>query len=84
MIRKYSIRKIIGYLLISPWIVLGQVDYISEIQTLIFDSTWMEPGMHEILWWGEDRSNQYVSSGIYILRIRQGSTTFSKKLVLIK
>ncbi len=41
-------------------------------------------GRHEAPWDGTNLDGQPVSSGIYFYRLQTGSTTFSKKLVVVK
>lgn len=51
-----------------------------------FGTREMEPGLHRIIWTGEDHSGYSLSSGIYILRFKQvaGNSSFQKQMKLLK
>lgn len=57
--------------------MLGQV-----VRTLIHEDR--PAGRHKILWNGLDDRGQRVGSGVYVYRLRAGSYTQSRKMVMIK
>jgi flagellar hook assembly protein FlgD len=44
----------------------------------------LQSGSHSIIWDGTDSLAQPVSSGIYFYRMRVGSYTASRKMILMK
>jgi flagellar hook assembly protein FlgD len=44
----------------------------------------MQAGSYRVVWEGSDRDGAKVSSGIYFYRIRAGSFTASKKMLMLK
>ncbi len=57
--------------------LLGQ-----EVAVLIDDI--LEVGRHEVIWDGRDNSGATVSTGIYFYRLRAGSFSLARKMVLLK
>jgi hypothetical protein len=45
---------------------------------------YMEPGEHEVTWYGRDETGAEVCPGIYLARLVAGSSMASRKLVLLK
>jgi flagellar hook assembly protein FlgD len=43
-----------------------------------------EPGQHEVTWDGRNERGERVGSGVYFLRLEDGHSVSSKKLVLLK
>ena len=43
-----------------------------------------QPGRYEIGWNGDNDRGEQVSSGVYFYRLRVGSKTLTKKMVLLK
>lgn|GEM_PF-3101107 len=44
----------------------------------------VEPGLHTILWNGQDFSGQRVSSGVYFVTMRSGTFTATRRVVLLQ
>ena len=44
----------------------------------------MNPGFHEVSWDGRDSAGEVVGSGVYLCRLRAGSTVITRKMVLLK
>jgi len=54
----------------------------AEIQTLINQK--QAAGTYRLNWNGRDSQGDFVSAGIYLLRLRAGDFVESKKMLLIK
>ncbi len=57
--------------------IMGQ-----EVRTLVNDQK--EPGTYEVEWDGTNGSGTILSSGIYLYRLTSGSSTETKKMVLLR
>jgi len=44
----------------------------------------LEPGTHQRIWNGMDDNGQRTASGVYFLRLVQGSSVVNQKLTLLK
>ena len=54
-----------------------------KVRTLINEI--LPEGEHSVIWDGRDGQNgQYISSGVYLIRLSSGDQNFSKKVMLIK
>ena len=52
------------------------------VRTLVHE--WLDAGLHEAVWHGDDDSGARVSSGVYFARLVAGQTRLSQRLVLLK
>lgn len=53
-----------------------------EVKTLVNEP--MESGNHSVIWNGQDDSNKPVSSGIYLYKLKSGTVSQTKKMILMK
>ena len=53
-----------------------------KVKTLIDDN--LSATNHTIIWNGKDESNNTVSSGIYFYKMKHGTYTSTKKIILMK
>jgi flagellar hook assembly protein FlgD len=58
-------------------------DVLGRLVTTIVNQE-MGAGSYRVVWEGSDRNGAKVSSGIYFYRIRSGSFTASKKMLMLK
>jgi len=42
------------------------------------------PGARAVTWEGRDDAGRFVASGVYFYRLRAGSTTLTRRMVLLK
>ncbi|OGS22208.1 MAG: hypothetical protein A2252_12390 [Elusimicrobia bacterium RIFOXYA2_FULL_39_19] len=54
------------------------------IANLIPENTYIGSGSHTFEWNGKDKNGSYVSSGIYVVRFKQGAVSRSRKICVIK
>lgn len=66
-----------GFVSIKIYDIKGQ-----KVFTLI--NSVISKGNHSLLWTGKDENNRKVSSGIYFYRMKSGSYTSTKKMILLK
>ena len=52
------------------------------VKTLVNDP--LDAAFHSTVWNGKDNNNKTVSSGIYFYKMRSGSYTATKKMILMK
>jgi type IX secretion system substrate protein/dockerin type I repeat protein len=57
--------------------VKGQI-----VQTLVDER--LEAGSHQVFWNGKDQNNKSVTSGVYFYKMKCGSYTSTKKMILMK
>jgi len=57
--------------------ILGQ-----KVKTLVSDV--MDKGTHNVVWNGKDNSGRNVASGVYFYRMKSGSYTSTKKMIMMK
>lgn len=74
----------IGFTLSSEGFVILEVFNIKgqKIVTLVND--FLSAGHHRVVWNGRDESNRNVASGIYFYRIKKGTYTSTRKMILMK
>ncbi len=53
-----------------------------KVKTLVNEE--LSAGKHSVVWNGTDDSDKSVSSGIYFYKMRAGSYTSTKKMILMK
>ena len=53
-----------------------------KVKTLIDDN--LSATNHTIIWNGKDESNKTVSSGIYFYKMKSGTYTSTRKIILMK
>lgn len=53
-----------------------------KVATLVNDE--MSTGTHEVIWNGKDEQGKNVSSGLYFYRLESGTTSLTKKMILMK
>ncbi|RLC50920.1 MAG: hypothetical protein DRI23_06085, partial [Candidatus Cloacimonadota bacterium] len=44
----------------------------------------MDAGTHQIVWNGNDENNKPVSSGMYLYKLKNGTYSSTKKMILMK
>ncbi|MHB9031088.1 MAG: TolB family protein, partial [Candidatus Latescibacterota bacterium] len=75
----------IGFSLDSPGKVSLTVFSLSgqKVRDLVSGIS-MPPGAHEVVWNGRDESGKAVSSGVYFIRLTQGSRMATRKMAFMK
>ena len=67
-----------GRVRLSVYDILGR-----HVRTLV-DNRLQEPGSHVAEWRGSDASGNAVSSGVYVIILRAGTTVRSQKIILLR
>lgn len=62
---------------LSIFNVIGQ-----EVRSL--DNSFRNPGSYSVVWDGKDNSGRMVNSGVYFYRLRAGSHSMTRKLMMLK
>ncbi len=66
-----------GYVILKIYNLTGQ-----EVQTLVDEVK--QSGIYKITWDGKNRQGRTVGTGMYVIRMKAGEFTKSKKIVLLK
>jgi hypothetical protein len=65
------------YVILRIYNLLGE-----EVKTLI--DAKQEPGIHEVIWSGQDNKGTLVSSGVYLCHLQTGTGSAFRKMVLLR
>ena len=75
--------KIEFYLPIENKVSLEVFNLKGEIVNILLDD-YRPAGIHNVIWDGKDNNGRAVNSGIYFYRMKSGSYTSSRKMILVK
>jgi hypothetical protein len=64
-------------------VTVGVYDAAGRLVSILVDSEF-DPGAYSVRWDGRDDSGRHVASGTYFARMSAGSSTFERKMILLK
>lgn len=67
----------------AEWVTLTVYNILGQQIKRLIDEEY-SAGQHNVVWNGEDESGRRVASGIYLYRLKAGSDSSSRKMVLMK